>query len=97
MMNREQERARMEELWSVDTNAELLALKARIEADGGSLTIKRIAELCLVSYDTAVSWMVRRDSPKWRRMPNSTLMLLEIILSAQPEQPSNPEGVSHDD
>ena len=87
-MNREQERARMEELWAVDTNAALLTLKESEAKAGRKLTIKRIAELCLVSYDTAVSWMVRPDSPKWRRMPNSTLMLLEVRLNA--EQPKDP-------
>lgn len=85
MMNRDEERARMEALWAVDTNAALLALKESESKAGRKLTIKRIAELCLVSYDTAVSWMVRPDSPKWRRMPNSTLMLLQVRLAEQPK------------
>ena len=94
-MNREQERARMEALWAVDTNKELeVLLKDTEERSGKRVSIKRVAELCLVSYDTAVSWLVRRDSPKWRRMPNSTLALLEarLALIASAEAPTSPQA-----
>lgn len=62
-------------LRKIDTNKKL----KNIISDQG-LTIRQVADHCMVSYDTVAGWTCKSTSPRWRRMPNRMLALLESRL-----------------
>lgn len=63
------------QLRMVNTNAALRRIRIK-----HGLSTREIADLCMVSYDTAQSWHVKPDSKRHRRMPNRALELLKMKL-----------------
>ena len=70
-------RRTLADLRRVDTNSEL----KKIIKDSG-LSLREVADLTMVSYDTAAGWTVKRGSSRFRRMPNRCLALLRMSLGA---------------
>lgn len=68
-------RKTLADLRRLDTNAELKRVMA--EKD---LSLRDVADMTMVSYDTVASWTVKRGSARWRRMPNRNLALLKLTL-----------------
>lgn len=68
-------RQTLADLKAIDTNRELEKLISKHE-----LTLRKVADICMVSYDTVASWTVSKDSVRWRRMPNNALKLLKMEL-----------------
>lgn len=68
-------RKTLTDLRQVDTNEELRRLTLKHQ-----LTVRAIASLCMVGYDTVTSWRSKPTSTRFRRMPNRSLELLKSKL-----------------
>ena len=68
-------RKTLADLRKVNTNHKLKRLIKKYE-----LSMREVADHCMVSYDTATSWTVKEDSGRHRRMPNRCLELLLVRL-----------------
>lgn len=68
-------RRTLADLRRVDTNAELLKI-----IEEHQLSLREVADLTMVSYDTVASWTVNKNTSRWRRMPNRNLALLKMCM-----------------
>lgn len=60
---------------SHDTNEELKQIMQSMQ-----LKIDDVMRLSMTSYDTVKSWRVKRESKRWRRMPNRALAHLKMSI-----------------